>query len=195
MTTLRTNKVKRLNCSKCGKHIGYGTKATKVSCIQCFSGKKTPKKQITASSSYAKTKKGKRADLGEDVFKSSYEANTARWLKLNGVQYIYEEKAFLFNKELLQKGPFLYTPDFFLKSPLKGHESKTIIEVKGYFDPSSRAKIRRLKKYYPEEFKQLLIIANKKDKKVIEFCNKMHLTLIPYEQVLEDLKEAGVHYE
>lgn len=195
MRKTRTSKTKRVNCSLCGKHIGYAAKLSKVTCISCFTGKKPKTSKQTAVGNYAKTKKGKRADLGDDVFKSSYEANTARWLKLNGVSYVYEEKAFLFNKELLQKGPFLYTPDFFLKSPLKGWETMKIIEVKGYFDPASRAKIRRLKKYYPEDYKNFMIIANKKDKKVLEFCTKMNLGLIPYEQVLEDLKTAGVTYE
>ncbi len=87
----------------------------------------------------------------------------------------------------------MYTPDFFLKD--SSAEVYQIIEVKGYFDPASRAKIRRLRKYYPEDFKKLTIIANKKDKKVTDFCKEMKLELYAYEQVLADLDEAGIKRE
>lgn len=187
------SKQKRLTCSKCKKAISaYGPKLAKVTCVECFTGKRKKGLQ-TATGNYAKTRKGKREGLGDDVFKSSYEANTARWLRLRNETYVYEEKAFLFNKDLLQRGPFLYTPDFFIKN--KAGETIQIIEVKGYFDPASRAKIRRLKKYYPTEFKLLTIVANKKDKKVVEFCRKLNLNLHPYEDVLAELNEANIEHE
>lgn len=78
---------------------------------------------------------GYREDLRES-FRSSWEANVARVLKMTNHQYKYEEQAFEMKK-------YTYLPDFTL-------EDGTILEVKGIWDVDSLGKVAEFHKTYPE---------------------------------------------
>ncbi len=93
---------------------------------------------------------GKRDDLGDIYFRSSWEANYARYLNfLKSVGEIadwkYECKTFEFSK--IKRGSRFYTPDFLITFP---SGRKEFHEVKGYMDSRSGTKLRRMAKYFPD---------------------------------------------
>lgn len=92
-------------------------------------------------------------------FRSSWEANYARYLQLlkdsnQIVSWEYESKTFWF--ESIKRGVRSYKPDFKINE-LNGNYFW--VEVKGFFDSKSLTKIKRFRKYYPEE-KLILIDKN-----------------------------------
>jgi len=89
------------------------------------------------------SKQGKRKDLKGQFFRSSWEANVARWLNFHKIPWEYEPHRFVFST--IKRGPGKwYTPDFFI--PDEGR----YIEVKGYLDKLSATRLRRMAKYYPQ---------------------------------------------
>ncbi len=94
-------------------------------------------------------KGGYREDL--DIYvRSRMEANILRYYKFIKVKYVYEPREFEFFK--IKRGSRFYKPDIYLS------EQDKLIEIKGFFTASDKTKIRRLKKYYPEEFDKLEFI-------------------------------------
>lgn len=98
---------------------------------------------------YSKTRGGRRADLGNKYFRSAWEANWARylnWLQSLGevLSWQFEPETFEFHK--IRRGSRLYTPDFKVTNK---DGSVEYHEIKGYMDPRSATKIRRMAKYYP----------------------------------------------
>ena len=108
--------------------------------------------------SYTRAKGGKRKDLNDQYFRSSWEANIARYYNFIGVRWEYEPKTFIF--ENIRKGSVSYTPDFYLVDEDKW------IEVKGWMDKKSKTKLKRFEKYYPEEFKKLILIQEKEYREI-----------------------------
>lgn len=108
--------------------------------------------------SYSRTKGGKRADLNNQYFRSAWEANIARYYNFLGVKWEYEPKTFIF--ENIRRGSVSYTPDFYLV------EEDKWIEVKGWMDKKSKTKLNRFKKYYPDEYKKLVLIQEKEYKEI-----------------------------
>jgi len=94
-------------------------------------------------------KGGFREDLGIYT-RSKMEANVLRYYKFIKEKYIYESKEFEFYK--IKRGSRFYKPDVHLLGQDK------FIEVKGWFTASDKTKLRRFKKYYPEEFAKLKFI-------------------------------------
>lgn len=86
-------------------------------------------------------KAGWREDLGR-YFRSSWEANYARFLNFSKVGWKYEHKTFWFSN--IKRGTRSYTPDFYLPDENVYHE------VKGWFDPKSTTKLKRMAKYHPD---------------------------------------------
>ena len=78
------------------------------------------------------------------------EANYARYLNFIGIKWIYEPQEFEFYK--IKRGCRFYKPDFYLP------EQDRFIEVKGWFIPADKTKLRRFKKYYPANFRKLWFI-------------------------------------
>lgn len=83
--------------------------------------------------------------------RSRWEANYARvlqWRKENGVivEWEHEPKTFWFEKIL--RGVRSYLPDFLVSLRGGAHEFH---EVKGWMDPKSKTKLKRMKKYHPTE--------------------------------------------
>jgi hypothetical protein len=93
---------------------------------------------------------GKRYDLGDMYFRSSWEANYARYLnflinKGGIIKWEFEPDTFEFHN--IKRGNRFYTPDFKITNldlVIEYHE------IKGYMDASSKTKLRRMAKYYPE---------------------------------------------
>lgn len=73
---------------------------------------------------------GIRKDLGDTKLRSAWEANIARILNYKNIKWSYEEKTFM-------QDTLPYLPDFFL-------DDGTIIEVKGFWDNDSIAKVEAL---------------------------------------------------
>lgn len=94
------------------------------------------------SSVYSRSHGGRRVDLGNQYFRSSYEANYARFLNFQHIQWEYEARTFWFEK--IKRGSRSYTPDFWLPIAKEYHE------VKGWMDQKSQTKLKRMAKYYPD---------------------------------------------
>lgn len=94
-------------------------------------------------------KSGYREDL-KQFFRSKMEANVARYYRHMGEWYRYEYKEFEFRE--IKRGSRFYKPDFYLVAPDRW------IEVKGWFRKTDKTKIKRFKKYYPEEYAKLYFI-------------------------------------
>ncbi len=95
-------------------------------------------------------KGGFRKDLGIYV-RSKMEANIARYYTYLKINWFYEPREYKFEK--IKRGTRYYKPDFYLAAPIR-----LFIEVKGYFNQIDKTKLRRFKKYYPEEFNKLKFI-------------------------------------
>lgn len=98
---------------------------------------------------YSRTRGGTRDDIGLYV-RSSWEANYARylnWLQLHGeiLSWEYEPRRFDFP---VDRGNRSYTPDFRV---VTRDGSVEWHEVKGWMDPSSRVRLSRFSRYFPDE--------------------------------------------
>ena len=94
-------------------------------------------------------KGGFRKDLGIYV-RSSWEANICRYYNLVGIKWTYEPREFEFFK--IKRGSRFYKPDIYLP------EQDKFVEIKGWLRSGDQTKLRRFKKYYPEEFAKLEFI-------------------------------------
>jgi hypothetical protein len=91
---------------------------------------------------------GRREDLGNTWFRSSWERNWARYLNLRQAAGViagweYEPDTFWFP---IRRGTVSYLPDFKVTNPSGKIEYH---EVKGYMDAKSKTKLKRMAKYYP----------------------------------------------
>lgn len=87
-------------------------------------------------------KAGKRKDLDNTYFRSTWEANFARVLKLMKVDYEFEPKIFWLKRN--DGSEISYTPDFYLP------KTDEYIEVKGYWMDDAKEKFELFKEQYPE---------------------------------------------
>ena len=96
---------------------------------------------------------------GDFYFRSLWEANYARWLEYQFNHkmievWAHEPKTFWF--EDIKRGVRSYLPDFCVYKTATECEWH---EVKGYYDAKSITKIKRFRKYYPNE--KLILIDSK----------------------------------
>lgn len=94
---------------------------------------------------------GKRLDLGDRYFRSSWEANYARYLnwmlsRKEILSWDYECQVFEFDG--IKRGTRDYRPDFKVLLLAGGHEWH---EVKGWMDPKSETRMKRMAKFWPGE--------------------------------------------
>ena len=108
---------------------------------------------INQEKPYSRAKGGRREDLNNQYFRSSWEANIARYYNYLGIKWKYEPKTFIF--ENITRGSVSYTPDFYLP------ETDQWVEVKGWMDGKSKTKLKRFEKQYPDEYKKLILIQEK----------------------------------
>lgn len=122
---------------------------------------------------YSHTKSGWRPDIRINV-RSGWEANVLRVLKSYDIPFEFEPRIFTYP---IKRGNKAYTPDIYLST------TDEWIEVKGYLDKNSEIKLKRFKKYYPEEFATLTMIISKSSKRAREFCEELGVpTVLHYEQ-------------
>lgn len=106
-------------------------------------------KRLAGTNVYSRAKRGRRPDLGDIFFRSSWEANYARYLNLlksRGVvlSWDYEPETFWF--EAVRRGARSYLPDFRVTTK----DGTYYVEVKGWMDKKSKTKLKRMAKYYPK---------------------------------------------
>lgn len=99
---------------------------------------------------HTRAKGGRRPDLGDIYFRSSWEANYARYLNLLKkmglvVSWQFEPKTFWFP---VKRGVVSYKPDFLVF--FKGAERGEYHEIKGWVVARDRTKWARMAKYYPD---------------------------------------------
>jgi hypothetical protein len=124
--------------------------------------------QMKSSNPYSRARGGKREDLDNRYFRSSWEANYARYLNLLVLQgkilrWEYEPETFYFPN--VKRGALSYTPDFRLYE-LDG--SIVYHEVKGWMDTKSKTKLRRMKQHFPNI--KIVIIDAEQYKSVSQFA-------------------------
>jgi hypothetical protein len=115
------------------------------------------------------SKIGQREDLGIFV-RSGWEANMMRLFKSGLIAFKspeYEPETFSFTDFVPPKGAALsYTPDFRVTKGKK----KMWVEVKGnWLRGQDKTKLRRFKKFYPDEFKKLIVVVSSKATKTAKF--------------------------
>lgn len=106
---------------------------------------------LESSNAYSRTKSGKRADLDNRFFRSSWEANYARylnWLIAQGEIKAWEFECQTFVFHGVTRGVLTYTPDFKVYANDGSYEWH---EVKGWMDAKSKAKLKRMAQFYPAE--------------------------------------------
>ena len=104
----------------------------------------------TTSNAYSRTKSGKREDLNNQFFRSSWEANIARILNFLGIEWKYECNRFIFSENDTDVNS--YQPDFYLPKLDKW------LEVKGWWDEKSKIRLKLFAEQYSEENNKLVII-------------------------------------
>lgn len=124
---------------------------------------------------YSHTRSGFRADLGINV-RSGWEANVLRVLKSYEIPYDFEPKVFRFP---IKRGNKAYTPDIYL-------HTDEWIEVKGYLDKNSEIKLKRFKKYFPDEFASLTMIIGKSSK-ARDFCEELGVPCVLFYENISKL--------
>jgi len=135
-----------ITCPVCGKFFDVKQSAGQVFCsIKCAN-----KVKVQNKLTYSRGAGGKREDLGGQYFRSSYEANYARYLNFlmaHGepiVEWEFEAETFEFTK--IKRGTRFYTPDFRLLFS-DGHVEYH--EVKGWDYARGKTARKRMAKYFP----------------------------------------------
>ena len=146
---------------------------------------KTPPKS-TDKTSYSRA--GKRDDLGGVFVRSSWEANVLRWLNHQNRRWEFEAKTFYFDE--IKRGTRSYTPDIWLI------DEGLIIEVKGYLRPTDKTKVKRLRKYHPEEFAKLVAITKNKNVEATKFFKDQGVPILAYyEDLVSEYSNKLAHWE
>lgn len=141
-------------------------------------------------------KGGYREDL-KQYFRSRWEANMGRFYNFVRIKWLYEPQEFEFHK--IKRGSRFYKPDFYLP------EQDKLIEIKGFFTAGDKTKIRRFKRYYPEEFARLRFIIpdkyakSKANGETIKFlCDDLRIDfndIISYKEIEEKLGKLIPNWE
>lgn len=136
-------KMKGTHMKKHGVHHWTQTEKGRKRLSEIHTGKYVPPERIKALtqaamksiSMHSRSKKGIREDL-KCFFRSTWEANYARYLNYIGVKWKYEPITYnLANNKT-------YTPDFLL-------EDGTIVEIKGWLTKQGKEKLNAFTKEYP----------------------------------------------
>jgi len=115
------------------------------------------------------SKIGRRPDCNNLFFRSGWEANCFRLLSRDPLIKLieYEPTTFSFTNWGILKGTVSYTPDFRITYIDGSYEW---IEIKGgWLKPTDKTKIKRFKKYFPEEFKHLVAVTPGEKSKTAQF--------------------------
>ena len=139
-----------VQCIVCGKDVRVvPSRVDRIRTCSPECSRKYVRVTMLPRSVYSNRKIGKRPDLGGQFFRSSWEANYARflnWLKAAGEIRCWEYEADTFWFEAIRRGVRSYTPDFKVTDATG---AIYYVEVKGWMDPKSATKIKRMAKYHP----------------------------------------------
>lgn len=105
--------------------------------------------QRSPGESYSRARRGKRPDIGPWFFRSSWEANYARFLQLlerlgKIERWEYEPERFVFP---VTSGPASYLPDFKVWDKEDG---VYFVEIKGWYDLKSKQRFGLMHRYRPD---------------------------------------------
>lgn len=135
------------------------------------------KKKLVISGGYRSHVQGWRTigDKEKTYYRSLWDINTSRyfaWQKSKGwvKDWEYEPKKFKFDKNLYDAGPYQYVPDFRITD---NDGNQYWVEVKGWLNPKSKAKLKRFAREFPEERLELW------DKTVMDNLRKNFSHLVP----------------
>lgn len=132
------------------------------------------------------TRTGMRPDIGMNV-RSSWEANLVRVLNIYKIEFKFEPTVFPFP---IKRGTRGYTPDFFLE------RNEEWIEVKGYLDDKSKIKLKRFKRYFPDEFNKLTCIISKYSNDGKNFMADIEVPqIVFYEDIRDSYSEYIINWE
>ena len=135
---------------------------------------------------YQYTKTGYREDIQMNV-RSSWEANFIRILNIYKIEFKFEPTVFSFP---IKRGTKGYTPDFLLT------RNNLWIEIKGYLDDKSKIKIKRFKRYYPEEFKNLTCVISRYSNDAKNFMGEIEVpNIIYYEDIRDYYSKYVINWE
>jgi len=115
------------------------------------------------------SKIGKRKDCNNMFFRSGWEANVYRLLRTDkDIKLIeYEPTTFSFTSFGILKGTVSYTPDFKITYQDGSYEW---IEVKGgWMKAADKTKLRRFKKFFPDEYDKLVAVTPGPTSKTTKF--------------------------
>ena len=126
---------------------------------------------------HSRSKSGKRPDLNDQFFRSTWEANYARYLnylvKFGTIyKWEYEPDTFVFDE--VKRGTRSYMPDFKIWDD--EYSEPYYVEVKGWMDSKSKTKLKRMAKYFPNVRVDLFV---KKD--YVELTNMISPFIIGWE--------------
>lgn len=173
------------NCAICGGRFRYqacyakrGPNHAKFCSKACKGGWMTRNPHLFPQIRGRRGRGGKRADLGNRYFRSSWEANWARylnWLKSIGEIQEWEYEVDTFEFVGIKRGTRFYLPDFKVTNKDSSIEYH---EVKGWLDPRSATKLKRMKKYHPNV--RLLLIGKDQYREV---ANKVGALIPNWERI------------
>lgn len=129
---------------------------------------------------------GYREDLGVSV-RSGWEANCLRWLDYEEIPWEYEPTRFQF--ENAPRGAKSYLPDVYLPT------TDQWVEIKGRLMTSDKTRIKRFKKYYPNEFAKLVAIPGSEKDEAAQFFKSMDIPCTAYYRELDkEFKDIVPHW-
>lgn len=139
-----------------------------------------------AGNAFQYTKTGFREDIGMNV-RSSWEANFVRVLNIYKIDFKFEPTVFAFP---IKRGTKGYTPDFFFT------RDQDWVEIKGYLDDKSKVKLKRFKRYYPEEFSRLTCVLGKYSNDAKRFMADLEVPrVIFYEEIRDAYSQYIINWE
>ena len=140
------------------------------------------------------TKIGKRKDLKLFV-RSGWEADVVRWLNHKAIKWEYEPKIFTYIEFGYKHGTLTYTPDIKVYNFSSNYDYQWI-EVKGFLKAEDKVKLRRFKKYYPDEFEKLTVICGSKSTATYKWCIELGVKeILEFNQIRKDFKDIIKHWE
>lgn len=185
------------------KHKTYPVNQLTIALSKSQSAVKKKLKELDASKDNLsgpimskRSKIGKRKDCGNLFFRSGWEANTYRLMQREkDIKFVeYEPRVFTFTTFGIIRGTVSYTPDFKVTYTDGSYQW---LEVKGGFLKSvDKTKIRRFKKFFPEEFEKLVAVTPGPKSKTAKFFQEMEVEIKWfYPDINKQYKKEIPHWE
>lgn len=139
-----------------------------------------------AGNAFQHTRTGYRKDIDLSV-RSSWEANFVRVLQIYKIEYQFEPTVFPFP---IKRGTKGYTPDFYFPG------QDEWLEIKGYLDDKSKIKLKRFKRYFPEEFSSMTCVISKYSNEAKNFMADLEIpNIVFYEDIRDSYSKYLINWE